>query len=260
MSKILLIDTETFPEESYTWGRHNQFIATNQVKERSSVICYSAKWLDDEEFYYNDSIHNYKGWKQNVRNDKKVLETIWDLLDKADYVVAHNGDNFDISMLNTRFLIQGMQPPSTFQSIDTLKIARKHFRFATNKLEEIATVVLGKKKIETGGMGLWVDCLKGEVQALNLMQEYCDGDLFLLEEVYKKLRPFHTQHPHVFIDGSLEAPICSTCGSDEVMKNGYYTTNTQRYRKFKCKKCGTNMRHRKGESITRGNYNILKRI
>jgi DNA polymerase III epsilon subunit-like protein len=58
-------------------------------------------------------------------------------MDEADLICAHNGDAFDIKKINSRLIVNGFKPPSPFKTIDTLKIARRVFKFDSNKLDNI---------------------------------------------------------------------------------------------------------------------------
>ena len=54
-----------------------------------------------------------------VGQNKTQLDSYIELIDKADIVIAHNGDKFDLRKLNTRFLFHELGTPSSYQSIDT---------------------------------------------------------------------------------------------------------------------------------------------
>ena len=53
--RILLLDIETSPMSAYVWGLFDQNIGLNQMIDTSKVLCYTAKWYDDKEIYF-DSI------------------------------------------------------------------------------------------------------------------------------------------------------------------------------------------------------------
>jgi len=62
-------------------------------------------------------------------DDERIVNSLWKLFDEADIIIAHNGGNFDIPNMNTRFIVNKLPPPSAYQMIDTLKVARKGFGF-----------------------------------------------------------------------------------------------------------------------------------
>jgi uncharacterized protein YprB with RNaseH-like and TPR domain len=127
--KILLLDIETSPMSAYVWGLYDQNIGLNQMIDTSKVLCYTAKWTDDDEIFF-DSIYNSK--------HKSMLKGIHALLDMADAVVTYNGNKFDIPVLHKEFLLCGFNPPSPSKSIDLLRTVRRNFRFASNKLDHIS--------------------------------------------------------------------------------------------------------------------------
>jgi hypothetical protein len=171
------------------------------------------------------------------RDDSKVVGGIWDLINQADIVIAHNGDKFDLKKLNTRFHMNGYLPPSPYQSIDTLKVAKRSFAFSSNRLDYLGKIMTNKGKIDTN-FKLWTDCLKGDKKALKEMLQYNEEDVRLLEEVYVELRPWIKSHPNVgiYVDGEA----CPSCGSDDIVPNGgYYTTMVNQYESFRCNGCGS---------------------
>tara|TARA_R110000744_G_scaffold110434_1_gene208322 strand:- start:8734 stop:9549 length:816 start_codon:yes stop_codon:yes gene_type:complete len=232
--KILLFDIETTPMEVFVWGLFgNKYIQHGNVIKDWNVLSWSAKWLFDSEVISDIQTPT----EAKNRDDKRVLGGIWDLINQANVVIAHNGDKFDLKKLNTRFHMNGYLPPSPYQSIDTLKVARRNFAFSSNRLDYLGTIMTNKGKISTN-FQLWKDCLKGDRTALNEMLAYNEEDVRLLEEVYVELRPWIKAHPNVGV--YMTGEICPTCGSDDIETNGgYYTTNANMYESYRCGDCGS---------------------
>jgi len=183
--KIYILDIETSPIRALVWGKWEQNISDDQIENDWFVFCWSAKLLNSNKII--SSRLNSKEAKAG--DDKRIIKEMWKILDDADIVVAHNGDKFDIKKINTRLLINGIKYPSPYRSIDTLKIAHKEFSLTSNKLDYICRVLGIKRKLETG-QKLWNACLKGDEKSLKLMSKYCENDVLILEEVYKKLTPY----------------------------------------------------------------------
>jgi len=231
--KILLFDIETTPMEVYVWGLFgNKYIQHGNVIKDWNVLSWSAKWLCD-----SGIISDIQASKEAMnRYDKRVLGGIWVLINQADVVIAHNGDKFDLKKLNTRFHMNGFLPPSPYQSIDTLKVAKRNFAFSSNRLDYLGQIMTNKGKISTN-FQLWTDCLRGDPKALHNMLEYNEEDVRLLEEVYLELRPWIKSHPNVGV--YMDGEVCPSCGSDDVHANGgYYTTMANRYESYRCDDCG----------------------
>lgn len=257
-SKILVLDIETAPLLSYTWGLWQQNVGLSQLVRDMYVLCWCAKWLDDD-YYYYDSLHFHKGWKKNTEDDKVILESIWNMLDEADYVLAHNV-KFDVNTLNSRFIQNDMQPPSSYRLIDTLRIAKQNFRFTSNKLAFIGDAITDDAKMDPGGFNTWRDiCLNKSEKAFDHMMDYNIQDVLLLEEVYIKLRAWDKKHANLANSGDLDEVVCNACGSTNIGNNGYYHTNTQKYVRFRCKDCGHTMRHAKAEKRSKEQRNNLLR-
>jgi DNA polymerase elongation subunit (family B) len=238
--KILIYDIETAPLISYTWGIWQQDIALNQIKQDWHLLSWSAKWLDEKEVMYADQ-RNVK----NIENDKDILQQIWNLLNEADIVVTQNGKQFDQKKLNARFIIHGMHPPSPYRHIDTLELAKKNFGFTSNKLEYLSDKLCAKfkkftKRSQYSGFELWKACLSGDKKAWETMEKYNKQDVLALEELYKKLIPWHNPiNFNVYSDNTEK--VCS-CGSIAIKKNGFVYTASGKFQAFKCLNCGARTR------------------
>lgn len=251
-AKILVFDIETAPINAYVWGLWNQNVGTNQIKSDWFMLCWSAKWLFEDKVHH-DRLNSREVVKQD---DKRISKSLWRLIDQADIVIAHNGDKFDIRKMNTRFILNGIKPPSPYQSIDTLKHARRRLSLSSNRLDYIAQVLGVGRKIDTGGFDLWDQSIKGNEEALKKMDEYCQRDVELLEEVYLELRPYIKPHPNIglYIGDNLER--CPSCGSENLEPRGYYYTYINQYDAFQCGNCDSWSRSRKTNTPLKDNGNV----
>ena len=241
-AKILLFDIETTPLEVYVWSLiGNKYIQPNNIIKDWNVVSWSAKWLYDSKVMSDVQTPT----EAVARDDARIIDSVWALMDSADVVIAHNGDRFDIKKLNTRFHINGLLPPSPYQSIDTLKVVKKSFAFSSNKLDYLSKLMTNRGKLETN-FKLWTDCLHGDETALLKMLTYNEEDVRILEEVYVELRPWVKSHPNVGMYS--DSKCCPTCGSDDLKPNGgYYTTVSNQYLSFSCKGCGSLSRRLESE-------------
>jgi len=213
-----------------------------------------------DEYVYSDSLHWHRGWKDDPTNDKVIMESMWKMLDEADVVIAHNGDRFDVPTLNGRFLLHGMKPPSSFVTIDTLKIARRRFKLTSNKLDFLANYLGLGKKVETGGFELWRAIIEDKcTKSFNKMVEYCEHDTWLLEQVYLKLAPWDNKSPVMYLSEVDDKPLCNICGSDKLHKKGFYRTKTQIFQKYQCQ-CGHNQRSPVGLMDSDTRKNVMRSI
>lgn len=220
--KILLVDIETSPNLAYVWEKYEQDVLSFE-KERE-LISFAYKWLG-------------KSVKVHCLGDcnaKTLTGKLHTLFNKADVIITHNGDKFDIKMANSFFVHHNLLPPSPYKTIDTLKIARSKFRFNSNKLNDLGQYLNVGRKIETGGFKLWLECLRGNKRAWKKMKRYNKRDVDLLEKVYLRLRPWATNTPDINPSGI----ICPTCGSAKVQKRGFNINKVFRSQRFQCMTCG----------------------
>jgi len=239
--RVLLIDIETAPLLGFCWGLWENNIALNQIKSDWHVLSWSAKWLGDSA---NRIMYADQRNAKNIENDKDLLLGIWELLDQADIVIGQNSKAFDIKKLNARFIINGMQPPSSFKQIDTMLLAKKYFQFTSNKLEYLTDKLCTKyKKLkvrEFPGFEMWSECLKGNLKAWKCMEKYNKYDVLSLEELYGKLIAWDSSVNFNLYSDSLDM-VCS-CGSRSFRNKGFSYTATGKYSRHKCNECGAEVR------------------
>lgn len=234
--KVLLIDIETSPILGYTWGTYEQSVL--KILQNFQIISVSWKYLN-EKTVYAKALPDYKGYKKGTVDDEKLVKEVHTLLDDADIVIAHHGDAFDLKKLNARFVFHGMSAPSTYATVDTLKVAKKYFAFDGNSLNALGQYLKEGKKLENGGFSLWVDCMAGEPSAWTKMKDYNKQDVVLLEKVYLRLRPFMNNHPNVNTIAEVGDQACHTCLSTDTIKRGFALTLTGKKQRFQCNDCGS---------------------
>lgn len=241
MPKILILDIETAPVRAYVWRLWKQDIYIDQIISDWFMLTWSAKWL------LEDAVYSERLCKEEVlaENDFRIVETLWFLLNQADIVIAHNGDQFDIPKIKSRFLVHGLPPTTFYQQIDTKKVAKKEFGFSSNKLEALARTFGIEGKSDTD-FKLWSACMRGDESALQYMQKYNIQDIKVLEEIYLIMRPYIKSHPNYNLYIDSEKPVCPHCGHDHLEFVGYYYfTQTGKYKNYRCQSCGALSRDRK---------------
>jgi hypothetical protein len=237
--KILLFDTENSAILGFVWGLYDQNLSYDRVVEDWHSLCWSAKWLFNPEIMFDVLTPR----EAKNHDDKRITESMWNLINQADILVAHNALGFDIKKLNTRFVKHGFTPPKPYQVIDTLVQARSNFAFTSNKLDDLCAFFGFPQKIDTN-FNLWKRCFYGESDALTEMSEYNKNDSVILEEIYLKLRPFIKGHPNYNLWNVENISVCPNCGG-EIEFGGDYYTLLNRYDAWKCKECGAVGRSKK---------------
>lgn len=236
--RVVFIDIETAPLQSYHWGLWDQNINPEQVNDEWTILSFSAKWLGDKRIFYKDTGGKGVG---KVRDDTVLLQNLWDILNAADIVVAQNGKQFDVKKINARMLMKGFKPYSPIKVVDTKIVAKKHFAFTSNRLAWLSANLTNTKKSEHKkfpGFELWTECLKDNPKAWAEMKKYNIQDTVALEQLYLKLLPWIEGHPNMAIYSSLEEVACPKCASTDVQKRGKAYTQTGEYHRYQCKRCG----------------------
>lgn len=256
--KILVYDIETSPIEAYVWSIWNVNVGLNQIIKDWSILSWSAKWVGapEDEIFYMDTRN-----KKDPRDDKEVVQGLRDMLDEADIVLTQNGKKFDQKKLNTRCLVHGIKPPSSYRHIDTRQIAKKTFSFTSNKLAYMTDLLCDKnKKYSHGkfpGQDLWTECLKGNKEAWEEMEKYNKIDILSLEELYLKMAPWDNSIN--FGVYGLEDAKCK-CGNDKFEFSGYHYTNSGKYEKYRCTECGFEERDTENLLSKERRKRLLRRI
>jgi hypothetical protein len=230
------LDCETSPNTAYVWGLWDQNIAIKQIIDSSYLLCYSAKWLGEEQIFFDSCQKSLP---------KHMLEGIHTLMDEADAIIHYNGNRFDIPVLNREFLTHGFAPPSPAKQVDLYLTVRKQFKFASNKLDYVAQQLgLGQKK--DTNFALWVGCMQGDLDSWTKMEEYNVQDVILLEAVYNVVKPWIKNHANhgLYTEGGL---VCPNCGGNHYTKRGFAFTHAGKYQRFQCKGCGNWFRAKKAE-------------
>lgn len=241
--RVLVYDIETAPLLGYCWSLWDNNIGLNQIHSDWHVLSWAAKWMGEEDVYYQDQRD-----VKNVEDDKQLLQGIWKLLDECDFVITQNGKKFDQKKLNARFVIHGMKPPSTYRHIDVLQIAKSQFGFTSNKLQYM-TETLCKKYKKSGhakfsGFELWSECLNGNIEAWSEMENYNILDILSLEELYSIISPWDAKLPNfsVYDDEPSE--------NEEWVKDGFVYSNLGKYDRYRNTITGQQRR---------GNANLLSK-
>lgn len=223
VNKVFL-DLEISANELYTYGFYEPTVLG--VKKEWEILSFSAKIGS-----------KFIVFSRKEYSEYSLLLLLWDILDNADIVVAHNGDKFDIKKINARFIKYGLTPPSPYKTIDTLKVARKHFGFNSNRLDDLGEYLdVGRKQATP--KNLWLRCQHGEIEAFKILEKYNEQDVRLLEKIYDKLLPWIDNHPlmGIYSDTPL---VCPKCGGEHLQRRGTARNKTREYQRYQCLSCGS---------------------
>lgn len=251
--RTLIWDIETAPNLGYIWGKYEQNVL--DFESEWYLLTIAWKWLGERQTHVT-GLDEFDRYEKNPEDDYELVKLAWELFDEADIVIAHNGVAFDTKKAQARMLIHGFDPPSMFKEVDTLKVARRHFAFTSNKLDDLCQKLGIGKKVDTGGFELWRDVLRGNPTAWKKMKRYNRHDVVILEKLYLKLLPWISNHPNIATI-SERPDVCPKCGSDKGMvSKGWRYTNISKALRYKCKSCGASVSGRKLERTDTAYVNV----
>ncbi len=235
--KILHYDVETSLMSVYTFGLFKQDIAIDNIIDDWFMICAAWQWDNERTIHSVSVLDDTKRFRNNHKDDYHVISKLYEALKEADIIVGHNADAFDLKKFNARAILHGFAPLPPKRSVDTLKVARRNFKFTSNKLDYI-TRYLGIGSKMSNPSGLWRRATEGNVKAIKHMVKYNKVDVKELKNIYRKLLPFINNHPNLGLYSDEERPTCPKCGGVHLIKQGTKTTATRVYQQYSCKSCG----------------------
>lgn len=227
--KILFFDIETAPRLAHVWRAYADYVPHGQMVHDTFLLTWAAKWG------HGKKIMSARLTEHEARDqdDERIVTELADLVREADIVVAHNIDKFDLRVLNARVMVLGLEPLGPTQTIDTLKLSKRHFDLSYNKLDYLAEALGLGRKIKTD-FDLWLDAYHGRNDGLDKMLRYNKKDVELLEKVFEHMKPYVNRLTRLF-DG--EGHVCPYCGSDELQKRGFYRTQASTFQRYQCTNC-----------------------
>ncbi len=230
--KIVFFDIETAPLRIFAWKSWQ----TDAIKvDRDWYMLSWSAHVDGR--HVTKGLCDYSNYDPLSENDGQLVSELWQILSTADIVIGHNLDKFDIRKTNTRAIVNGLMPIAPFKTVDTLKVAKKHFAFTSNRLDALGETLGLGRKVKHDGFAMWEGCMRGDAGAWSKMKRYNKQDVALLMKVYQKLLPWIGNHPNIAAMTDKEMG-CRNCGSTDLYKQGHHWTATGKRQQYSCKRCG----------------------
>ena len=244
--KILLFDIEVSRGIYKLYNPGKQTVGLKDVEARAFMLGWCAKWLFDDKVYSSFVTRQ----EAKNRDDYNVVKRLYPLISKADLVIAHNGDKYDIRKINWFFSLYNFQPNNRYITLDTYKKSKELFGAESCSLGYLL------KMYGFNGKGVmysedWEDIETGRVSAKVKAEPYCRDDVLGLEDLYLKIRPWIRHHPNMSIYYEMYHPLeeeesyCPRCLhvlGDMRWDKQYRTPNGTIYASANCPHCGSVLR------------------
>lgn len=208
-------------------------IPAHAIGQERYIICASFKDLGTGAIRSYHIAEDSDAFELDPTHDLGVVRSILAELDDADAVIGHNSDRFDLRRINARAVWWMLPPVKPLVQIDTLKIAKKHFDFNSNRLDYLAKY-LGLPGKARAGEVLWTGALHGDAKCVLKLVKYNRQDVRVLEGVFKRLAPWGTAKLNRALYHGERQSVCPHCGSTHVQSRGTYHTKSRTYRQWQC--------------------------
>ena len=254
--RILFLDFETSAALVYAFGRFKINVGQDNVKEEGGKLLCAGLAINQ------NPVTVVAVDPAAPLDDFHVCKFVYELFTQVDIVVAHNGRNFDLKMLNARLAYYGFPPISGVKIIDTLEMAKTKFRFPSNRLDALGEYLgLGRKQ-SNDGIKLWKNVQEGDAEALQTMIEYCARDVELLRDVFYALMAYGgSSAVNWAMYYNDDKQRCIYCGVDDVEPTGKHVyTALSKFNEYRCKCCGSTMRDRSNKNSRQKQQTLFTRI
>jgi hypothetical protein len=227
MQNVQFLDIETSLIDAKVFRPGQQFIPAGQTTSYTKLLTvaggtmYDLYTRGDKGIWSFSNHHDTMRFAQDPLDDTFVLERLWDILDKADVIVAHNA-SFDRGWILGRFVQLGWKMPSKFSVVCSYR-GLTNYNFTSKKLDRLSRQLLGTSKIDTT-VDLWMRCSLGDESAFEEMLAYNIGDIYdTLFKVYMRTCQYYPDYAVDLVNYALETPQCKVTG-DLLEENGVWTS------------------------------------
>ena len=244
--RVLILDVELSKAIYYAFPSYKPVKLNLKDKIQDQFMLTAAwKWWGEDETHLVTVLDDKKRLRKDPTDDYHVVKTLCEQVEKADIVIGHNSDAFDIKHLAFMAYTHGLDALPVTHSIDTLKQARKRFKNDSLSMDEICkrrglthkTDVPNKNQV-------WNDATDGCPEAIQIIGDYNIDDVDVQEEMFEDMLPWMVNIPSLHLKEGAESKgrICAACGEEHDFQWRGYWYNKQRttkHRRFKCMSCGT---------------------
>ena len=132
-----------------------------------------------------------KSWitKKDLKSgdyDKHVVEDAIKDFQKYDRIVTYYGTRFDLPFVRTRAMVHELDFPlfGEIMHKDLYYLIRSKFNLHRNSLDVAYDTLIGDSPKTRITPKVWMAALQGDVDALAYIEDHCDKDVRMTEELY----------------------------------------------------------------------------
>ena len=185
---IYIIDIETSPAMALFYGSIYEPVIVKIVDTMQILSIAIRKHGEKKTKYFAQN--ELPGYKKGKLNDKKLLEIISEQLKDADYIIAHNGDQFDIKIIKERAMFHKLPPFPDIPTFDTKKLIKTTSKLPSNKLQHVTEFFNNGGKIQHSGADLFIGCMNGDEKAWALNKKYNIHDVDITYKDFIAMLPY----------------------------------------------------------------------
>lgn len=247
---IGVIDLETIPLAALTFGTKEQNISPSQLMSHGGLLSWSGKnlfsshmysdILQPDEIYFNQKTLSFEF------DTYRIAQSLHEFMSSCHIVIGHNFRRFDRKVANTAFHDNKLDKLS-YDIIDTYQIVLQNFDLPYYTLEYVNKRFGLRTKVSHAGMYMWRKCLAGDLEYMQKMLEYNQGDILATQELFWNIQPYATNLPNLSLYSNTIETKCF-CRSNNFYRDGYFYTLTAKYEKYRCDRCG---------ALSHGRKNLL---
>lgn len=236
--RILFFDLETLPNVGTFWRCliNGGYLSADNILREGYIFSAAWMWLDSDKVFHARSKIVTRFDMSEEFPDMHVLRKLAAEWKKAHAVVAQNGKAFDFRWLKTRMIAAGLGPLPPVIEVDTKLLAKQKFNFNSNRLDYLCQRFKIGAKIKTD-YDLWLDVMKGDMDAVRKMIRYNRHDVPLLKELFLVLRPHVTLPINFALFAKHPERACSHCGVEDLIYKGLTYTRVRPMARYRCREC-----------------------
>ncbi len=242
---VLAYDIECTGLLGYTYGVWEANM--HKVIEQPILLSFSYAWVDVTKLADPDYMPKIKcrtiaqtdTYKLDPKNDKLLVNELYELFSQADVTLGHNSKQFDDKMANMFFIKHRMNPVVPHLQLDTKIMAKQIMRLPSYSLNFLSEFLGHGEKETSDHSEHWFPIICGGkegVKHAKKMGIYNNQDVRLTIMDFKTLHPWY-RSPINFVRLANLEYACPHCLGSNYHNEGTRPTKTGRYQRYKCDDC-----------------------